>query len=74
VNKLLVSSAELDVQSVVSLGELFLGMTYGPTGNLGLWGWTSPAPHWKWKWNQYCSHLWSHMLIPVTVLISVFLL
>jgi len=24
-------------------------MAYGPTGGLGLWGWTSPAPHWNWS-------------------------
>ena len=36
------------------VGELFLGMAYGPTGGLGLRGGTSPAPHWNGlEWNGY---------------------
>ena len=27
-------------------------MAYGPTGGLGVWGWTSPAPDWNWNWHQ----------------------
>ena len=29
-------------------------MAYGPTGGLGLRGWTSPAPYWNWNWKLNC--------------------
>jgi len=29
-------------------------MAYGPTGGLGLQGWTSPAPYWNWNWKLNC--------------------